>query len=254
MQLRTLQDWVVQPRLLRVDGVADVVSYGGLVREIHVQPSPARLAAYRPHIADLEQALDKASSNAGGGVLQRGAEQMVIRSQGLFSRLDDIARSSVATRDGTPVLVQDVATVADGWAPRQGVVSRAGRTTTRSKASCSCAAVRIRPSCSIVSAPPSPSSTTPAAARRAGGALLRPDRSGRDDVGTVGHNLLEGGVLVTLVLFVFLLGPARGADRCGADPALAALGVHLPQAARHERRTCSAWARSTSASSSTAAW
>ena len=54
MALRTLQDWVVRPRLLRVQGVADVVSYGGLVREIHVQPAPARLAAYGLTLSDLE--------------------------------------------------------------------------------------------------------------------------------------------------------------------------------------------------------
>ena len=123
MRLRTLQEWVVEPRLLRVQGVADVVSYGGLVREIHVQPSPAKLAAYGLTIEDLETALKKASQNASGGVLERGAEQLVIRSQGLFRQLDDIAVVPLASRDGTPVLVRDVATVSNGWAPRQGVVS-----------------------------------------------------------------------------------------------------------------------------------
>src|SRR4051812_7721022 len=57
MKLRTLQDWVVGPGLLRVDGVADVVSYGGLVREVHVEPDPARLAAYGLTLDDVETAL-----------------------------------------------------------------------------------------------------------------------------------------------------------------------------------------------------
>src|SRR5262245_59316040 len=127
MQLRTLQDWVVRPRLLRVQDVADVVSYGGLLREVHVQPAPAKLAAYGLTLEDLENAIEKASRNASGGVLERGAEQMVIRSQGLFTTLDDIAVTPVASRDGTPVLVRDVATVTEGWAPRQGVVSRGGQ-------------------------------------------------------------------------------------------------------------------------------
>ena len=64
----------------------------------------------------------------------------------------------------------------------------------------------------------------------------------------------RAALLVTLVLFVFLLDLRAALIVARADPALAAVGVHLPQAARHERRTCSAWARSTSASSSTAAW
>jgi cobalt-zinc-cadmium resistance protein CzcA len=205
MQLRTLQDWVVQPRLLRVDGVADVVSYGGLVREVHVQPSPARLAAYDLTIDDLAHALDKASANAGGGVLQRGAEQMVIRSQGLFAHLDDIAHTTVATRDGTPVLVQDVATVADGWAPRQGVVSRGqnydtveGIVLMRRGENPTVVLERVR-----------------AAIEELNQHLLPPgvrvvpfyDRTDlvETTLHTVGHNLLEGGVLVVLVLFVFLL-------------------------------------------------
>src|SRR6185369_13690141 len=113
-----------RPRLLRVEGVADVVNYGGLVREVHVQPSPAKLAAYGLTLEDLETALKKASQNASGGILEHGAEQMVIRSEGLFRHLGDIEGVHVATHEGTPVLVRDVAAVSDGWAPRQGVVSR----------------------------------------------------------------------------------------------------------------------------------
>src|SRR6185369_2505078 len=125
MKLRTAEEWVVRPRLLRVPGVADVVSYGGLEREIHVQPLPARLAAQGLTLEDLEKALRSASVNASGGVLEHGAEQFVVRSTGLFSSLDDVAATRVATHDGTPIRVREVADVREGWAPRQGVVSRA---------------------------------------------------------------------------------------------------------------------------------
>ena len=205
MQLRTLQDWVVRPRLLRVQDVADVVSYGGLVREVHVQPSPAKLAAYGLTLEDLENALVKASRNASGGVLERGTEQMVIRSQGLFTTLDDIAVTPVASRDGTPVLVRDVAAVADGWAPRQGVVSRADQLDTvegivlmRRGANPTVVLDHVRE-----------------AIRELNQRLLPPgvqvapfyDRTDlvETTLHTVGHNLLEGGLLVTLVLFAFLL-------------------------------------------------
>ena len=205
MQLRTIQDWVVRPRLLRVQDVADVVSYGGLLREVHVQPSPAKLASYGLTLEDLEGALTKASRNASGGVLERGAEQMVIRSRGLFTTLDDIAVTPVATRDGTPVLVRDVASVTDGWAPRQGVVSRADQLDTvegivlmRRGANPSVVLAHAREVIGELNEhllPP--------------GVRVSPFYDRTDLVNTtletVGRNLLEGGLLVTLVLFAFLL-------------------------------------------------
>ncbi len=205
MRLRTVQDWVVGPRLLRVQGVADVVSYGGLVREIHVQPSPAKLATYGLTLEELQSALEKASRNASGGVLERGAEQLVIRSEGLFRTLEDIALVPVATRDGTPVLVRDVAVVTEGWAPRQGVVSRArdfdaveGIVLMRRGENPSVVLERVR-----------------AAIDELNGRILTDgihvvpfyDRTDlvHTTLRTVGHNLLEGAALVVLVLFVFLL-------------------------------------------------
>ena len=126
MTLRTLQDWTVRPQLLRVPGVADVVSYGGLIKEIHVVPDPTRMASLAVSLDEVFQALSKASSNATGGYVERGSELFVIRSLGIFSTLDDIAQTRVAHHDGVPVLVKDVATVTEGYAPRQGIVTRDG--------------------------------------------------------------------------------------------------------------------------------
>ena len=122
--------------LLRADGVADVVSYGGLVREIHVQPDPLRLAAFGLTLDDLEQSISAGSLNASGGVLERGAEQFVIRSDGLFHGIDDVRFVSVASREGTPVFVKDVADVAGGLGAAAGRGQPRARTTTRSRASC----------------------------------------------------------------------------------------------------------------------
>ena len=205
MHLRTLEDWVVRPRLLRVPDVADVVTYGGLEREIHVEPSPAKLAGYGLTVEDLETALDKSSRNATGGWLERGAEAMVIRSEGMYTTLDDIAVTPVTTREGTPVLVRDVATVTEGWAPRQGVVSREeqldsveGVVLMRRSANPSAVLQHVRD-----------------AVQEINGRLLPPgvqlvpfyDRTDlvQTTLRTVGRNLLEGGLLVTLVLFAFLL-------------------------------------------------
>src|SRR6478752_7613638 len=122
MELRTLQDWLVRPGILRAPGVADVVSYGGLVREVHVEPDPSRMASLGVGLNDVFQALSKASSNASGGYVERGSEMFVIRSLGIFSDLHDIEKTRVATHDGVPVRISDVAHVSEGYAPRQGVV------------------------------------------------------------------------------------------------------------------------------------
>jgi cobalt-zinc-cadmium resistance protein CzcA len=205
MRLRTLQEWVVRPRLMRVQGVADVVNYGGLVREIHVQPSPAKLAEFGLTLDQMESAIKKGSLNASGGVLQRGSEQMVIRSEGLFRSLDDIANVSVATHDGTPVLVRDVAVVTEGWAPRQGVVSRGGDLDTVE------GIVLMRRGDNPTVVLENVRQTVDELNQRIlpRGVSVSPfyDRTDLVDTTllTVGRNLLEGATLVVLVMFVFLV-------------------------------------------------
>ena len=208
MKLRSVQDWIVRPRILRVAGVADVVSYGGLVKEIQVQPSPARLAAFGLTLEDLEKALREASVNASGGVLERGAEQFVIRSTALFSSLADIGATGVATHQGTPVLVRDVAEVREGWAPRQGVVSRNYSLDTVE------GIVLMRrgqnPSDVLKSMRVAVESLNEALPSLAGTPVrIEPFYDRTDLVNTtlktVARNLIEGALLVTLVLFVFLM-------------------------------------------------
>jgi len=205
MKLRTLQDWVVRPMMLRVDGVADVVSYGGLLREVHVVPRPAELAALGLTMADVEAGIKAGSVNASGGVLERGSEQLVIRSEGLFHAPEDLRKVRVATRQGTPVFLEQVADVSFGWAPRQGVVSRnaqpdsvEGIVLMRRGQNPSEVLARLREELTHINA------------RLADdGAKVDPFYDRTDLVNTtlktVGRNLLEGALLVTLVLFVFLL-------------------------------------------------
>ncbi|MEO5769063.1 MAG: CusA/CzcA family heavy metal efflux RND transporter, partial [Polyangia bacterium] len=204
MVLRSLQEWTVRPRLLRVPGVAEVVSYGGLVKEIQIQPSPARLAAFDLQLEDLERALREASANASGGTLEHGAEQFVIRSTALFSSLGDVGGTRVTTHDGTPVFVRDLATIRQGWAPRQGVVSRGnnydaveGIVLMRRGENPSVVLHALRDALSGLNG------VLPA------GTTVHPFYDRTELVGTtlrtVAHNLLDGAMLVLLVLFVFLL-------------------------------------------------
>src|SRR5262249_45143648 len=116
MTLRTLQDWVVRPQLLQVPGVADVVSYGGLEREVQVEPDAARMASLGIALTDILSALQKGSHNATGGYVERGSQMFVIRSLGIFKDLEDIGKVRVGFHDGVPVRVRDVAMVREGFA------------------------------------------------------------------------------------------------------------------------------------------
>ena len=205
VELRTLQDWVVTPRLLRVDGVADVVTFGGMVKEIQVRPDPAVLAARGLTMADVFRALDVASANASGGIVERGAEQLVIRSEGLFKNLNDIRDTAIVSRGGTPIRVRDVASVLEGWAPRQGIASREtnfdaieGIVIMRRGENPSAVLERLRSRVDELNQ---------RVLRK--GVRLEPfyDRTELVDktLETVSRNLLEGAVLVILVLFAFLL-------------------------------------------------
>jgi len=205
MTLRTLMDWTVRPELLRVPGVADVVSYGGLVKEVHVQPDPVKMAALGVSLNDVFDAIKRASSNATGGYVERGAEMFVIRSIGIFTSYDDIARIRVAEHKEVPVLIRDVATVTEGYFPRQGFVTRDEDDD----------AVQ---GIVLMRRGENPSLVLPVLRERVAelndrilpkNVKVTPfyDRTTLVDstLKTVFHNLMEGATLVTLVLFAFTL-------------------------------------------------
>jgi cobalt-zinc-cadmium resistance protein CzcA len=123
-ELKALEDWVVEPAMRTVPGVADVVSFGGQVKQYQVDVDPARMAGYGLVLPQVEQAVANANLNAGGGYLSHGYEKQVVRGVGLFASLDDIASAVVATRNGTPIHVGDVGTVHLGGAPREGIVAK----------------------------------------------------------------------------------------------------------------------------------
>lgn len=121
-ELKDIEEWVVERELLRVDGVADVASYGGTVKQYQVLADPARMAARGVGINDLRTALQRANNSAGGGVMPFGPASLNVRGIGLL-RPDEIGDVAVVEREGTPVRVRDVATVAVGYQPRLGRVS-----------------------------------------------------------------------------------------------------------------------------------
>jgi cobalt-zinc-cadmium resistance protein CzcA len=122
-EVRALQDWVVRPALRMVRGVADVVSFGGAIREYQVRADPESLRKYGVTLDQLAQALSNANANAGAGIIHSGDESLVVRSLGLFASPEDIGDVSVASRGGRTVRVADLAEIAVGERPRSGIVS-----------------------------------------------------------------------------------------------------------------------------------
>jgi heavy metal efflux system protein len=122
-EVRALQDWVIRPALRRVVGVVEVVSFGGEVKEYQVRVDPQALRKHGVTLDRLSAALTAGSGNAGGGVVRRGDEALVVRSLGLYRTVDDIRRVVVATSNGSPVFVGDVAEVAVGSRARSGIVA-----------------------------------------------------------------------------------------------------------------------------------
>jgi cobalt-zinc-cadmium resistance protein CzcA len=122
-EIRAIQDWQIQPVLHTVPGVADVVSYGGAVKQYQVNLNPYLLKKYELSVDQVSQALTNSSSNVGGGLMPRGEESLVVRGIGLYKNLDDIAQTVVAARGGRPILVSDVGEVSIGDRPRSGIVA-----------------------------------------------------------------------------------------------------------------------------------
>ena len=122
--LRTLEDWVVERNLRMVDGVADVVTMGGLIKQYDVQPDLERMKGLNLTLQQLSTALGRGNANAGGSYLERGAQQYLIRGIGLLRSAEEIGDIVVASRNGTPVLVKHIAQVVVSSVPRQGIVGQ----------------------------------------------------------------------------------------------------------------------------------
>jgi cobalt-zinc-cadmium resistance protein CzcA len=121
--IRSEMQWTVTRILRQVQGVADVVPFGGYLKEIQVQPDPAKLYAAGISLDTLEETLDKANLNVGGGFLRTGDQELTVRGIGVIQTPEDIKQIPLKTRDGTALTIGDVATIQTAPTPRRGSVS-----------------------------------------------------------------------------------------------------------------------------------
>ncbi|MEV4782949.1 CusA/CzcA family heavy metal efflux RND transporter [Burkholderia sp. LMU1-1-1.1] len=206
--LRTVQDWIIRPQLRTTPGVADVDSLGGYVKEYVVEPDPAKLAAHGVSFADLARTLEDANVSVGANYIQRSGESYLVRADGRIRTQDEMARAVIATRNGVPVTVDQVANVNVGGELRRGAASRDGYETVVGSALMLVGANSRTVAHAVGEKLKVVSGTLPQ------GIVIVPtlDRSQLvvATISTVAKNLAEGALLVIAILFA-LLGNWRAA-------------------------------------------
>jgi cobalt-zinc-cadmium resistance protein CzcA len=125
MELKSIEDWVVEKHLKSVPDIVDVASFGGPTREYQVRVDPNRLVAYGLSLTQIEQQLTNYNTNAGGSFIQEGLQQINVREVGLVDRVKDIEQTVIFTKGGTPLRVKNIAVVSQGSKIRLGQFARA---------------------------------------------------------------------------------------------------------------------------------
>ncbi len=127
MDLKSIEDWVVEKNFKAVPDVVDVASFGGPTREYQVRVDPNKLIAYGLSLSQVEQQLTNNNANGGGSFVEAGLQQINVRAVGLVKTVHDIEETVILTKTGTPVRVKDIAVVAQGPKIRLGQFARAIR-------------------------------------------------------------------------------------------------------------------------------
>ena len=201
--LKTLHDYVIRPRLRTVEGVSEVNSWGGHVEQTHVEVDPVQLAGHGLTLADVHQALADNNLTFGGNYVERGGERYTIRGVGRVGSAAELGEVVLTAPGGTPVRIGDVATIHSGAMPRQGAVTQdgtgevvAGMVLKLKGADSRRVIAAVRERMAEVER------TLP------GHVTVTPFYDQTELVGRTTHtivkNLIEGGLLVIAVLFLFL--------------------------------------------------
>jgi CzcA family heavy metal efflux pump len=203
MELRSLADWVVRPRLLGVGGVSQVSVIGGERKQYQVLVDPARLADYGLTLNQVTKAVGNSNVNASGGFLERPNEEFLIRVRGRAHSPEDLGNAIVAVRDGAPILLKNVATVQAGATLKRGDGSfnmkPAVVATIQKQPNANTLEVteRIEQTLANLKATLPPDVTINTKAFQQADFIKRA-------IGNVQEALIEGGVLVIVILFLFL--------------------------------------------------
>jgi cobalt-zinc-cadmium resistance protein CzcA len=227
-ELRTLQDWVVRPRLRRVAGVAEVNAWGGLARQFEVHADPTKLAKHRLTLQDVTRALRANNQSAGGGYVVQSGESSLVQGVGRTTSVDDIASVVITAKDGVPVRIGDVGSVEIGHAIRRGGVTADGR----GEAVLGLAFMRMGENSRDVTQALERATDEVRRALPAGveiDVVYRRTDLVNHVLHTVQKNLFEGAVLVIAVLFAFLGNLRAGLIVASAIPLSMLFAVTMMQ-------------------------
>ncbi len=202
--LRTIQDWIIKKQLIGVEGVADVSSFGGFLKQYEVAVDPNRLKAHNITIQDVFDALERNNQNEGGAYIEKGPTVLYIRSEGLVQNLSDLENIVVKNvKDGTPLLIRDIATIQFGHATRYGAMiyndemEVAGAVVMMLKgANSNDVIIAVKERIALIS------KTLPEGVEI--DAFLDRTKMVNNAIGTVSKNLLEGALIVVFILVLFL--------------------------------------------------
>ena len=219
MQLKSLQDWVLEKQFKSIPNVVDVVSFGGITREYQVRVDPQKLISYGLTIGQVETQLANNNVNAGGSFIESGLQQINVRAVGLITNLQDIDETALKAQNGAPLRVRDIAAVTQGPKIRLGQIGKALRRddgTIVDNGDVVEGVVLLRKGANADAV----IEDIHVKVKQLNEQILPPgvrivaflDRSDlvRFTTHTVLHNLTEGVLLVSIVLF-FFLGNVRGA-------------------------------------------
>jgi cobalt-zinc-cadmium resistance protein CzcA len=204
MQLRTIQDWVVRRQLLGTEGVADVASFGGDLKQYEVAINPAQLKSMGVTMTEVFDALQKNNQNTGGAYIEKGPSVLFIRTEGLMGKIPDIENTVVKNLpDGTPILIKNLAKVQYGKAIRYGAMTYNG------KGEVAGAVVMMMKGANsndvikkVKTRIEEIQKTLPEGVKI--DAFLDRTKMVNNAIGTVEKNLLEGALIVVFVLVLFL--------------------------------------------------
>ncbi|WP_296528307.1 CusA/CzcA family heavy metal efflux RND transporter [Acinetobacter oleivorans] len=202
MDLREIQDWIIRPQLQRVQGVAEVNSIGGYNKTYVVSPDLTRLQQLQIPLTDLQDVLQNNNENRGAGFIEENGQQLTVRVPGMLTSIQDIQNVTVATKNGLPIRVADVASVSIGHDLRTGGATYNGQETVLG------IAMMMMGENSKTIAKAIDQKVQEIQKSLPQGVVIETvyDRSSLVDkaIKTVAKNLIEGAILVIVILFIFL--------------------------------------------------
>jgi heavy metal efflux system protein len=207
-ELRTIQDWIVRRQLLGVEGVAEVSSFGGKLKQYEIAINPNKLQSYNLTIADVFNAVEKNNENTGGAYIEKGPTVLYIRSEGLINSIENIKDIAIKnTISGSPLFIRDVADVRIGNATRYGAMSFIKKNVISGEVS-GAVVMMLKGANSNLVIKSIKERIAQIQKTLPDGVLIEPflDRTKmvNNSISTVGKNLLEGALIVVFVLVLFL--------------------------------------------------